>query len=77
MRERLLASSVTLGCDPEFFFSQGGKVIGSEKVAPESLVSSRYTAGYGPQGHTKNFVLDGVQVELNPNPNPCPAHLSN
>ena len=55
---------VSLGADPEFFFSKGGTVVGSEKVLPE-------------QGLMGRFVRDGVQAELNPNASTCRALLGN
>lgn len=44
--------SITWGADPEGFFEQNGRIIGSEKVLPEDGL-----------GHV---VLDGVQFELHP-----------
>lgn len=52
---------VFLGCDPEFFFvRKGGEVIGSEKVLKTPVASG-----------AAKFVMDGVQVELNPCPHSC------
>lgn len=48
--------SVTFGCDPEFFFSRDGRVIGAEKVVKKE---------------TSDVKIDGVQVELNPTPKTC------
>lgn len=64
------------GCDPELFITTGsGEVVGAEKVLPEDgnlnvSKSSLYGGG-------NNIVLDGVQIELNPPPDPCRANLSN
>lgn len=72
--------SINFGCDPEFFFAKDGKVIGAEKVLPGDGITFKatYTAGYDPDGLQKNkFIIDGVQAELNPNPNPCRANLGN
>lgn len=63
----LSTTSVTLGCDPEFFFEQDGKVVGSEKVIGQSMNDD-----YG----RKNIVMDGVQVELNPPPGTCREGLA-
>ena len=76
--------SVTMGCDPEFFFVDGrGKVVGSEKVLPEKGMkfqpSNRdYDFGYYDGDYNKPiFIVDGVQAELNPEPNTCRALLAN
>lgn len=68
-----------LGCDPEFFFERGGQVIGAEKVlTPDRKIVSTSFGYNGPSGSTaEKFVLDGVQVELNPRPNTCRANLGN
>jgi hypothetical protein len=64
----LSGSTVYLGCDPEFFFEKDGKIIGAEKVIKDQLKSSEYSR--------TTFVLDGVQVELNPNPGTCRQSLA-
>jgi hypothetical protein len=51
------------GCDPELFIAQGQRIIGAEKAIPETGLPA--------------IVLDGVQVELNPQPEPCRANLIN
>ena len=51
--------NVMFGGDPELFFEKGGKVIGAEKVIPAEGLRSRDRA-------RASVVLDGVQVELNP-----------
>lgn len=66
---RLTSTSVTLGCDPEFFFEQDGQVIGSEKVITRAL-----TDDYGGSG--SRIVMDGVQVELNPPAGTCRETLA-
>lgn len=68
-----------LGCDPEFFFERGGQVIGAEKVlTPDHKIVSTSYKYDGPSGvKDEKFVLDGVQVELNPRPNTCRANLGN
>lgn len=77
-------TDLQLGCDPEFFFTQDGKVIGAEKVLPANgILSSEKTrvqgsgANAGSWDNPKAFVLDGVQVELNPKPTYCRAHIGN
>lgn len=72
--------SLTYGCDPELFFERGGRVIGAEKVIPEEGLESGRWGNLGPLQvgtNLKAFVLDGVQVELNPTPNTCRANLGN
>jgi len=54
--------SVMLGCDPEFFFAKNNEICGSEKILPKNGLSS---GSYG------KVIIDGVQAELNPAPNPC------
>lgn len=63
-KARLSVGTITLGCDPEFFFEQDGKVIGSEKVLGKKGVTGEY-------GVKEAFIMDGVQVELNPSPGTC------
>lgn len=69
--------SPTLGCDPEFFFTKGNKVIGSELVLPEDglKVGSLFDATSVKDTRSK-FVRDGVQAELNPRQNTCRASLA-
>lgn len=57
-----------IGCDPEFFFSKGTKVIGSEKI----IEKDGLIAGSG-----SKIVIDGVQAELNPRPQTCREILAN
>lgn len=71
---------IALGGDPEFFFQRGGQVIGSERVLKEGgkeVVSQRHGGiGLDPTPKEFNaFVLDGVQVELNPRPHYCRTNL--
>lgn len=56
---------ISLGCDPEFFFTKDGKVIGSEAIIPKEGLRS---GGYDQGGLT---VIDGVQAELHPSPASC------
>jgi len=77
--------NVTLGCDPEFFFSGSkGKTTGAEKVLPENGITytpgtAHYDGSYTCRGDVKEskIVIDGVQAELNPRPNTCRANLGN
>jgi len=77
--------NVTLGCDPEFFFSNDGEIVGSEKVLPEEGLKYDPTkdrcgcdgAHTTPPGSESKFIVDGVQAELNPRPNTCRANLGN
>ena len=55
-----------IGCDPEFFFSKDGEIIGSEKVIPKE----------GLDNSNNKIVIDGVQAELNPAPSGCRALLA-
>src|SRR3990167_11232915 len=57
----------SLGCDPEFFFTREGKIIGAERVIPEEGLQSTYSA----YSKLKALVLDGVQVELHTSPGSC------
>lgn len=67
MLEKLMP---TLGCDPEFFFTNKGKILEASSVLPKE--------GFKYETYTKSkFVIDGVQAELNPNSNTCIANLAN
>lgn len=57
---------IMFGCDPEFFFTKGGLVVGAEKVLPkDGIVAENNTS-------TKSrIIIDGVQAELNPAPATC------
>jgi hypothetical protein len=67
MRTLSTVQDVLLGCDPEFFFSMGGKIIGSERVIPEDGI-------HEVQGHGK-IIRDGVQAEINVKAYTCRAQL--
>jgi hypothetical protein len=62
-------ANINMGCDPEFFFTKKGQVIGSEKVL--SAGKSKADSFNG------KFVIDGVQAELNPQPSTCRAAVTN
>lgn len=51
---------ISIGSDPEVFFSKDGLIVGAERVIPENGLTSygRFT--------TNRVVLDGVQAELHP-----------
>lgn len=77
---------VYMGCDPEFFFEKKGEIIGSEKfiTEKEGILIDPYRTGVnaGPRAIgngmiASKFIMDGVQVELNPRPDTCRARLSN
>jgi len=72
MGNQLKFVQMSLGCDPEFFFKRNGKVCGAEKVLPENGLVSKDS--YDTSG---KFIIDGVQAELNPEPNTCRANLGN
>lgn len=67
MKEMYRNQEITLGCDPEFFFSKDGKIIGSEVVIPKKGIASN-------GGLT---VIDGVQAELHPGQSTCRELLAN
>lgn len=77
MERTLFTPAITYGCDPEFFFSKGGQVVGAEKVLTSPILSDRYgDATTAPIARDASaFVIDGVQVELNPRPHTCRANL--
>lgn len=77
MNEHLSVPRIYLGCDPEFFFTKEGKVVGAEKVLTAPILAQRYgDATRDPTGVVQPFVIDGVQVELNPRPHTCRANLA-
>lgn len=67
----ITAGDCSLGCDPEFFFEQDGQVVGAEKVIGDELITSTH---YG--GIKNGFVMDGVQIELNPPAGHCREGLA-
>lgn len=72
MNEPLYRLTTTFGCDPELFFADPkGKIIGSERVLPESGQLVGLTNPYNNSLNPKAFVLDGVQAELNPRGSTC------
>lgn len=78
--KRLWNHSPIFGCDPELFFERDGQVVGAEKVLPaDGRLAASSLTGRGTQHkdavNKKAFVLDGVQVELNPNPHGCRANF--
>lgn len=72
--------SPLFGMDPELFFTKGDQVIGAERVIPDGVLAAPGLSGRGcihtPGMNKKAFILDGVQVELNPNPHGCRANLA-
>ena len=84
MNQLNFSHSVTLGGDPEFFFTGSkGQTTGAEKILPEGGLI--YKPGSAPHdgsytaisGTTSKVIIDGVQAELNPRPNTCRANLGN
>src|ERR1035437_2995362 len=75
-------SDLNMGCDPEFFFTRKGKVIGSEKVLITEKVkadswSNTLIERTKADSYNGKFIMDGVQAELNPQPSTCRAALGN
>ncbi len=66
-KKQIVSVPVTIGCDPEFFFTKNGVVIGSEKVLPKGGLISPYGDG--------KIIVDGVQAELNPKSDTCRERL--
>ncbi len=70
-----------MGCDPEFFFKVDKKIVGAELHIPKEGLKNTITRQGGL--HTAlttmdtKFIIDGVQVELNPRPDTCRANLAN
>ena len=57
---------ISFGADPEFFFTKGKEVIGSEKILKGDIEArDEYNTPYG------KVIIDGVQAELNPAPSSC------
>src|SRR3990167_694283 len=56
---RLPDVPITIGADPEFFFSHRGEVVGSERIiSPDGIQIA----------DGSSFQMDGVQVEMHPLP---------
>ena len=66
--------SPNLGCDPEFFFTRKGKVIGSELVLPEEGLKDGMLINK--PDRRQKIIRDGVQAELNPFPSTCRDSVS-
>lgn len=81
MAKTLYRKDIQFGCDPEFFFTRRGKVIGSERVLdmetglliPRPLGSKNASMA----NMESKFIVDGVQAELNPRADTCRARLGN
>lgn len=65
MLKPLARKDISLGCDPEFFFSTKGEIIGAEKVIPKE----------GIKNIRGKIIIDGVQAEINPAASTCRAYL--
>jgi hypothetical protein len=86
MSKELKFYTISMGCDPEFFFSKKGKITGAEKIIPAEGVIydknkdkkiGRYDGECTAHGTISKIIIDGVQAELNPRPNTCRANLAN
>jgi len=68
-----------MGCDPEFFFKSGDKIIEASKILPKDglAVGSRMLTQSSSNPASPKFIIDGVQAELNPRPYACRANLGN
>ncbi len=65
---------ITLGCDPEFFFTKGDRVLGSEKVITGKGIPA--WSDFGPTEAHGLTVIDGVQAEIHPAPKTCRQELA-
>ena len=54
---------ITFGADPELFVSKDGEIIGAEKVIPKEGLVAHEDRG--------NVIIDGVQAEINVQPDTC------
>lgn len=59
---------VKFGCDPEFFFTNKGKIIESEKIISEEGLKAKY--------NNNKIIVDGIQAEFNPLPSDCREGLA-
>lgn len=62
---------VSFGADPEFFFKQGGEIVGAEKIIPKEGVKHPLLPS-----RTPTTIIDGVQAEFNPASNTCRESFS-
>lgn len=69
--KKVIYTSVTFGCDPELFLSNGEKIIGSERVIPANGILGDPNYGTG-----NKSIQDGVQLEINPTPSTCRQSLA-
>lgn len=58
-RPRIAQHTIIFGADPEFFFTQNGEVVGSEKIL---------NTQHSPGTPLSKIIVDGVQAEINPHP---------
>lgn len=66
-KRMIYCAGLSFGCDPELFIESKGKVIGAERVIGKEGIDTEYSQ--------RAFVLDGVQIELNPRPHFCRQEL--
>ena len=78
---RLYQFKPYMGCDPEFFFKVDNNIVGAELFIPKEGIKNNLTRLGGLhtalKGTETKFIIDGVQVELNPKPDTCRANLAN
>lgn len=86
LTRKIYPPTIVFGCDPEFFFTKDGQIIGAEKVLPKEGLQydpekdkTKRDGDYTSKGEspTSNIIIDGIQAELNPRPNTCRANLGN
>ena len=70
-------SDVSFGCDPEFFFNKKNKVIESSEVLPKEGIKIAKGDYSMSEDRGSTITIDGVQVELNPQPYHCRAYVGN
>lgn len=74
-----LAGGIRFGTDPELFLEKKGEgIIGAEKIIPAEGLKVKPGLGiFSDPASGSSIVLDGVQIELHPNPTTCRANLAN
>lgn len=75
--KKLIIHNISFGCDPEFFFSANGDIVGAENILPENGVVYSNRMAVSGESHAGKIIIDGVQAELNPIPSTCRQLLAN
>lgn len=75
--KKVYGSDVSFGCDPELFFRKNGKIIESSEVLPEEGLHQTRGDYTVVENIGSKITIDGVQVELNPQPYHCRAYVGN